>query len=444
MLSKLYSLEPIGIGTPFVEGFTSYITRLADAHCITVRELFHGISSEPDLPLQLRNYLLCNSFYKKANSLNSSGNIAKNMVSILQQLTLRDDLNKLSFVKWDGWISNISLIKKNKEWCPYCYQEWEEKGKELYDPLIWSISYITHCPIHNIVLLSQCTNPRCGSSENLLTGNSRTGSCSRCGFSKMKTSDTCGSEYEKRKIAMDWLFKTFGEIVSHEGNTEMPNVNISLAYEDLKKTYFNSDLKELSRVLQLDSKSYKLMYNICKGNHIPSFNIILWSCFTLGASLKGLMLNGSFTNLSINNKDLTYYIDCFNIKYRRYMDKQKVWEILEKYSFNHDNSLQFIADELCCDSSTLRKMFPEKCKLITSNYLIYRKMKSERLKMERFDEISEAVERYYTQNKTLPSERVLRSIPWNLKYLRAPVYKEHFKIARKLYESENKLTVLNE
>src|SRR5436305_2454272 len=32
--SRLYHLEPIGIGTPYVESLTSYINRLARAHCV--------------------------------------------------------------------------------------------------------------------------------------------------------------------------------------------------------------------------------------------------------------------------------------------------------------------------------------------------------------------------------------------------------------------------
>lgn len=37
--SRLYHLEPIGIGTPYVESLTSYIARLAEAHCLTPKLL---------------------------------------------------------------------------------------------------------------------------------------------------------------------------------------------------------------------------------------------------------------------------------------------------------------------------------------------------------------------------------------------------------------------
>ena len=37
--SLLHPLEPIGIGTPFVESLTSYIARLAEVHAVTVSDL---------------------------------------------------------------------------------------------------------------------------------------------------------------------------------------------------------------------------------------------------------------------------------------------------------------------------------------------------------------------------------------------------------------------
>jgi len=37
--SRLYNLEPVGIGTPEVESLGSYINRLAQAHCVTVSAL---------------------------------------------------------------------------------------------------------------------------------------------------------------------------------------------------------------------------------------------------------------------------------------------------------------------------------------------------------------------------------------------------------------------
>lgn len=52
--SRLYSLMPIGIGSMFVESLTGYVSRLADAHAVSVgnlvgRELLL-VSAKPKLP----------------------------------------------------------------------------------------------------------------------------------------------------------------------------------------------------------------------------------------------------------------------------------------------------------------------------------------------------------------------------------------------------------
>ena len=38
-ISRLYSLEPIGIRTPFTESVSSYLTRLAQEHCVILKKM---------------------------------------------------------------------------------------------------------------------------------------------------------------------------------------------------------------------------------------------------------------------------------------------------------------------------------------------------------------------------------------------------------------------
>lgn len=50
--SLLYSLTPCGLGTPYVESLSSYVTRLAEAHVISVwRLILHVLS--PERPSQI-------------------------------------------------------------------------------------------------------------------------------------------------------------------------------------------------------------------------------------------------------------------------------------------------------------------------------------------------------------------------------------------------------
>src|SRR4051812_30312421 len=55
--SQLYYLSPVGVGTPAVESLTSYVMRLAQAHCVTTRTLV----TDQLFPLYGRPYLLRHS-----------------------------------------------------------------------------------------------------------------------------------------------------------------------------------------------------------------------------------------------------------------------------------------------------------------------------------------------------------------------------------------------
>ena len=44
--SLLYSLAPCGVGTPYVESLSSYVTRLAEAHVVSVWRLILQILAE--------------------------------------------------------------------------------------------------------------------------------------------------------------------------------------------------------------------------------------------------------------------------------------------------------------------------------------------------------------------------------------------------------------
>ena len=40
--SRLFSLEPVAVGTPYTESLSSYLHRLAQAHCLTSQKLVMG------------------------------------------------------------------------------------------------------------------------------------------------------------------------------------------------------------------------------------------------------------------------------------------------------------------------------------------------------------------------------------------------------------------
>ncbi|WP_081402998.1 TniQ family protein [Scytonema hofmannii] len=51
------------------------------------------------------------------------------------------------------------LLRHKRAWCPFCYQEWRDNSKSIYEPLIWCINVVEICPIHNHTFVSVC--PHC-------------------------------------------------------------------------------------------------------------------------------------------------------------------------------------------------------------------------------------------------------------------------------------------
>src|SRR6516164_8540895 len=86
--SRLHSIEPIGIGTPFVENLTGYIIRLAASHAVRVSDLI-----EHELRASIPYFRTPAGV---PNAINGSGESARDWVSALEKFTLRDGLQFLT------------------------------------------------------------------------------------------------------------------------------------------------------------------------------------------------------------------------------------------------------------------------------------------------------------------------------------------------------------
>lgn len=171
--SEFYHLEPIGIGTPYVESLSSYTARLANEHCITSLTLMRRCSLiEPALKPFIKSF----RFYQKF--VLGTGELALKLYKVLGLLTMRHELPWTTMVPWMNVISQRSLIRGTRAWCPFCYKIWLKNNKIVYDPLLWTLKSVTVCPVHNVPLASFC--PTCKSSVLHLASRSRPGFCTQC------------------------------------------------------------------------------------------------------------------------------------------------------------------------------------------------------------------------------------------------------------------------
>ena len=182
--SRLYFLEPIGVGTPYTESISSYLTRLSQEHCVTPKKLIMGEIAPLILGDKYHSEMLSknvstifdNSDAKPA--INGMRDMTRSLVEALEKLTLRQDFKFLSSLTWKGIIKDRGLFRQNKAWCPKCFEQWRQEKKPIYEPLLWSFKDVNFCPQHHCQLKDRC--PNCDSQQRAISNSSRLGFCSQC------------------------------------------------------------------------------------------------------------------------------------------------------------------------------------------------------------------------------------------------------------------------
>ena len=175
--SRLYAIQPIGIGTPFAESLSGYLARLADAHAVSVgnlvlRELstlvsnplFH--SSEP------------NVFHARFYPMNGLGDPARKWVEVLQTGTMQMDLRFLTLLSFADLLWPLAIFRRRRVWCGACYGDDRASGKPVHERLIWALRSVAVCPQHRRPLEEAC--PSCSQRSKPITAFSRPGHCFRC------------------------------------------------------------------------------------------------------------------------------------------------------------------------------------------------------------------------------------------------------------------------
>ncbi len=182
--SPLYALEPMGVGTAFGESLTSYLTRVASAHCVFPGDLIRTmmVPRVPGCSPFKRQQGAWRSGGEHSAMFNGVGLPASSALQVLETLTLRSDLEYLTLRPLAGVIpaKPKGLLRLRKAWCPVCYEEWRETAQIIYDPLLWAFQEVAICPRHHRGLSTSCPYPDCARPLPGVAWRARVGYCSYC------------------------------------------------------------------------------------------------------------------------------------------------------------------------------------------------------------------------------------------------------------------------
>jgi AraC-like DNA-binding protein len=182
--SRLYPLEPIGVGTPLVESLTGYVARLAEAYATRVADLVGLVLAEyapPGAPIiswRTKRTRAGTGFRPGTSAINGVTDEARRWILATEAATCRSDLRFLTLFTLRQVFCNQRLLRFIQAWCPHCLEEWRQCGQTIYHPLAWNLRHVTVCARHWSNLREVC--PYCHCSFGPLLAKTRPGYCPRC------------------------------------------------------------------------------------------------------------------------------------------------------------------------------------------------------------------------------------------------------------------------
>lgn len=270
--SRLNYLEPKALNTPLVESLTSYLTRLAESHSVSVstlmtREIAPILTNDHTEYGSKRGL---NALFNCGVAINGTGEIVELFLSSLTRLTLNESLSALTLLPLKGFFSDRELLSKSKTWCPHCYEDWRQSQKTIYEPLLWTFRSVEVCPIHKQLLQTECAN--CNCKIPWFTSKSRIGYCCHCQKwlgSKTQPRNSIGLELDKENLAKSiWIASTLGSLIA-SFETLSPSSSIHLSIRKLISITQKNNIAAFARTFNLPKNT---VWMWCKKKVLLSLN----------------------------------------------------------------------------------------------------------------------------------------------------------------------------
>jgi hypothetical protein len=285
--SRLYPLEPIGVGSPYVECLTGYAARLADRHYVTLSNLMtkevRPALGKPPVARSVAVYIAADK------AVNGVGSTAHDLVTAFEELTSQRRLKYTTMLPWKDLLSSRLLIRPNRAWCSVCYEE-SAHAKRVYDQLIWTLSAVSACAKHGRRLESVCQH--CGREQAHISFYSRPGHCHRCkqwlnDKGKLKDDVKCDTLLPTEKEI--WIAEQVGELLAMTPDLPALNTRASFAKGLAKcvEKYGFTKIGAFVFDLPFTDTTIKVWL---KQTQAPILGSLLEICFRLNKRLSDLML----------------------------------------------------------------------------------------------------------------------------------------------------------
>jgi hypothetical protein len=381
--SLLYNLEPLGLGTAYIESFTGYMQRLANEHGLGPGTLISRVIA----PSISKDYISMNirqnisRFFSRGNALNGTGTMAMDWIQAVEQLTGRTDLRFSTLLSYANVLPSRNLLRQTRAWCSDCYDEWLLNKKVIYEPLIWTLEAVKICAQHRKPLRYLC--PHCNSAPPILARREQLGFCSKCsawlGVSKTQESkpNECLTKNEFKWQC--WVVRNLGDLLTAAPGLELLPMKetISEKLSVFSWQITGGNTHAFARYLQMPQN---MIEGVCSGRRTPLLKNLLQICYYLQQPLLDFLLPEPVACTSnISNKLLAKRIKQDAVKspkaYSKKLDPSRIQEVLQEALISSDEPppLEELAKRLACSRRSLYNNAPDLCAAIVERRKAQRK-----------------------------------------------------------------------
>ena len=398
--SVLYALVPVGVGTPLVECMTSYITRLAGAHCVFPGMLMRKVIA-PFAENSLGDGRGAAAMHirdgKSTGAFNSTQQTASNAVRVLESLTRRGGLRLLTMLTWAKVFPLFGLIRPMRAWCPCCLEEWRLADHMLYEPLLWAIQAVKVCPQHDRLLETHC--PMCSKTAPWLAWQSRSGYCPHCqGW--LGSSETKQKEHEREGAWLHWCADQVGSLLALAPTTTNAPSR-SRIEEGLPAILEQMSQGRKMTFARLVGLSPKMVGDWFYHQQLPSVENLLRVCFAVNLSLQDLLLEKQFVCSLRSKETLPLWESRHRRASRGFWKSEQIRQKLETIALSAQippPSLKAVARQLGGDPHSLKTYHPGPSQAISDRYAAYMSAKKLATEQQLCAEVQEAVRQLIEQN----------------------------------------------
>ncbi len=323
---------------------------------------------------KLDHYRQISQFWaSNGSSLNGISPIARYWVEMMQGLTLCDSLRFLTMLTWSEVTAASKLVRQKKAWCPKCYDEWQQAHHPLYEPLLWALKSVQVCPRHRQHLVARCQYCQAELpllSQYAHPGYCTR--CSRWlgGISVLKDAEYAvidEDDFEKQC----WIAERVGELIAVAPKLPMapPKEQIVTKLSQCLNQYGN--ISTLAHMMKITPGC---LWRYLRRDGLPYFDYLLHLCYTLSIPPLEFLTESSLPSQGFLPAPLKDVPEISRGKGQRVTkdDVQHMRQVLETVLAREEivpyPSLKEIARCIGCSVEILRRHCPDLCRASVKRY----------------------------------------------------------------------------